>query len=152
MAEIQPAVEDLVICIDPPTLEEVKAAIKAMKSGKAGGADGVTAEMLKAEDTETTCFLTDIVKEILESEQSPEVWKTGLIVKLPKKGHFGECNNWRGITLLPITSKVFSKIIHTGLVAVLDEHIRQEQAGFCPVCSCCEHIFTLRQVLEQSKE
>ena len=44
MAEIQPAVEDLVICIDPPTLEEVKKAINAMKSGKAGGADGVIAE------------------------------------------------------------------------------------------------------------
>ena len=43
VVEIPPAAEDLDICIDPPTMEEVKAAIKAMKSGKACGADGVTA-------------------------------------------------------------------------------------------------------------
>ena len=64
MTEIPPAVEDLVICIDLPTLEEIKAAIKVMKSGKAGGTDGVTAEMLKAEDTETQRFLTDVFKDI----------------------------------------------------------------------------------------
>ena len=45
--------EDLDVCIYPSTMKEVKAAIKAMKSGKACGADGVTAEMLKAEETET---------------------------------------------------------------------------------------------------
>ena len=86
VAEIPPAVEDLDICIDPPTMEEVKAAIKVMKSGKAGGADGLTAEMLKAEETETPRVLMCIFREIWESETIPETWKTGLIIKLPKKG------------------------------------------------------------------
>ena len=76
----------------------------------------------------------------------------GLIVKLPNKGDLGECDNWRGITLYPIISKVFSKIIHTRLAAALDEHIRQDQASFGPGRSCSEHIFTLREILEQSKE
>ena len=58
---------------------EVKAAIKVMKSG---GADGVTAEMLKAKEIETPCLL---IREIWESETIPNAWKTGL-VKLPKKG------------------------------------------------------------------
>ena len=150
VAEIPPAVEDLDICIDPPTMEEVKAAIKAMKSGKAGGADGVTAEMLKAEEAETPRLLMCIFREIWESETIAEAWKTGLIVKLPKKGDLVDCNNWRGVTstLFPITSKVFSNIIHT----TLDEYIRKEQAGFRPGRSCSDHIFTLRQILEQSKE
>ena len=152
IAELPPAAEDLVICIDPSTLEEVKAAINAMKSGKVGGADGVTAEILKPEDTETPRFLTDVFEEIWESEQIPKAWKTGLIVKLAKKCDLGECNNWRGITLLPITSKVLSKIIHTRFAAALDEHIRQKQAGFRPGRSCFEHIFTLRQILEQSEK
>ena len=140
--------EDLDICIDPPTMGEVKAAIKMMKSGKAGGADGVTAEILKAEETETPRLLMGIFREIWESETIPEAWKTGLIVKLPKKGDLGDCNNWIGVTLLPITSKVFSKIIHTRLAETLDEtldeHIRREQAGFRRGCSCSDHIFTLR--------
>ena len=153
VAEIPPAVEDLAICIDPPTMEEVKAAIKAMKSRKASEADGMTAEMLKAEETETPRLLMRIFRKIWESETIPEAWKTGFIVKLPKKGDLGECNNWRGVTLLPITSKVFSKIIHTRLAETLDEYIRQEeQAGFRPGRLCSDHIFTLRQILEQSKE
>jgi len=86
-------------------MEEVKAAIKVMKSGEAGGADGVTAEMLKAEETETPRLLMCIFREIWESETIPEVWKTGLIVKLPKKGDLGDCNNWRGVTLLPLPAR-----------------------------------------------
>ena len=50
------------------------------------------------------------------------------------------------------TSKVFSKIIHTRLAETLDEYIRQEQAGFRPGRLCSGHIFTLMQILEQSKE
>ena len=140
--------EDLDICIDPPTMGEVKATIKMMKRGKAGGADGVTAEILKAEETETPRLLMGIFREKWESETIPEAWKTGLIVKLPKKGDLADCNNWIGVTLLPITSKVFSKIIHTRLAETLDEtldeHIRREQAGFRRGCSCSDHIFTLR--------
>ena len=140
--------EDLDICIDPPTMGEVKATIKMMKRGNAGGADGVTAEILKAEETETPRLLMGIFREIWESETIPEAWKTGLIAKLPKKGDLGDCNNWIGVTLLPITSKVFSKIIHTRLAETLDEtldeHIRREQAGFRRGCSCSDHIFTLR--------
>ena len=40
--------EDLRVNMDPPTANEVKSAIDNMKSGKAPGAEGVSAEMLKA--------------------------------------------------------------------------------------------------------
>ena len=152
LADIQPADTDLDICTDPPSLEEVTAAIKAMKSGKAPGADGVTAEMLKADVDVTAPILTEIFKQIWEEGQIPEVWKTGLIFKLPKKGDLGDCNNWRGITLLSLTSKVFSRIVLSRLTAVLEKDLRSQQAGFHPGRFCSDHIFTLRQILEQSKE
>ena len=53
------------------------------------GADGVTAEMLKAEETEAPRLLTCIFREMWERETIPEAYKTGLIVKLPKKGNLG---------------------------------------------------------------
>ena len=37
----------------------------------------------------------------------------GLIVKLPKKGNLRECTNWRGITLLPVISKIFGRVLIT---------------------------------------
>ena len=71
-------------------------AIKVMKNGKVPGSDGVTADMLKVEDTVTPRLL--IFSDIRETENIPEDWKMGLIVKLHKKGDLSNCNNWRGIT------------------------------------------------------
>jgi hypothetical protein len=86
LAYIQPEDIDLDICTDPLSLEEVTTAIQAMKSGKAPRADGVTAEMLKANVNVTVPILTKIFKQIWVEYKIPEAWKTGLIFKLPKKG------------------------------------------------------------------
>ena len=83
--------EDLLVNMDPPTANEVKSAIDSMKSGKAPGADGVSAEMLKAGGDVITETLIEIFKEIWEEEEIPVDWKTGLIVKLPKKGNLSLC-------------------------------------------------------------
>ena len=85
--------EDLLANMDPPTANEVKAAIDKMKSGKAPGADSISAEMLKAGGDIITETLTEIFKEIWEEEEIPVDWKTGLIVKLPKKGNLSVCKN-----------------------------------------------------------
>ncbi len=79
-----------------------------MKSGKAPGADCVSAEMLKAGADVITETLTETFKEIWEEEEIPVDGKIG-IVKLPKKGNLSLCKNWRGITLLSITNTVFSR-------------------------------------------
>ena len=55
------------------------------------------------------------------------------------------------ITLLSLTSKVFSRIILRRISAI-SNIIRQEQAGFRKWKSCFHHIFTLRQIIEQSAE
>ena len=123
-----------------------------MKSGKAGGLDGITADMLKAEEVDTPVYLHSILQNIWNDMILPTEWTTGLIIKLPKKGDLSNCNNWRGITLLSLTSKVMSRIIHTRLSSALDEKLRTEQAGFRKGRSCSDHIFTLRQILEQSHE
>ena len=82
-SQIPEAEEDVDVNTDQPTHEEVKMAIKVMTNEKAPGSDGVTAEMLKVEDTVTPRFLTQIFSYIWQTQNIPE--KMGLIVKLPKK-------------------------------------------------------------------
>ena len=77
-----------------------------MNSGKAPVADGVSAEMLNAGGYVITENLTEMFKQIWEGEEIPVDWKTGLFVKLPKKGNLNLCKNWRGIPFLTISSKV----------------------------------------------
>ncbi|PVD22610.1 hypothetical protein C0Q70_18430 [Pomacea canaliculata] len=55
-----------------------------MKSGKAPGADGITAEMLKADVYVTAPMLTEIFSQDWEPGKLPDACKTGLIFKLPK--------------------------------------------------------------------
>ena len=88
-----------------------------------------------------------IFQELLIFETMPEDWKTGLISKACH-GDLSDCNNWRGVTLLSLTTKVFSKI----MTAALEKDIRKQQAGFHKGRSCSDHIFTLKQILEQTRE
>ena len=84
------------------TRQEIKAALKNVKNGKATGMDTIMTELLKADTETTACALQDLFRTVWEVEVIPENWNCGLIVKLPKKGNFTECENWRGIMLLSV--------------------------------------------------
>jgi hypothetical protein len=71
-------------------------------------------------------------------------------VKIPKKGGYRNCNKWRGITLLVVISKVFTRIILDRISGILETGIWKEQAGFGPNRSCIDQINTLRIIIEQS--
>ena len=82
----------------------------------------------------------------------PGDWKKGILIKLPKKGDLGNCNNYRGITLLSIPGKVFNRIILNKLKDIVDPKPRDNQAGFRKNRSCVDQITTLRLIVEQSLE
>ncbi len=152
LADIPEAEQDLVIETGDITLKEVRDAIKTLKAGKAPGEDEICPEMIKMGGETTVHTVHKILNRIWRNEDMPEEWETGLIIKLPKKGDLAECGNWRGITLLPTTMKVFCRIILNRMRVVVDKIIREEQAGFRPGKSCADQIFTLRQILEQCVE
>ena len=60
-----------------------------------------------------------------------------------------ECGNWRGITLLPVAAKVMGKVIITRIRDTVDSRLKQEQAGFRRGGGTIEHIFILRNIIEQ---
>ena len=80
-----------------------------MKSGKAAGPDGIPPEALKADVQTSTEMIHPLLMKIWETEQIPEEWKKGYLVKLPKKWDLSSCNNWRGIMLLSIPSKILTR-------------------------------------------
>ena len=107
-------------------------AVQTLKNGKAPGIDQITAELLNA-DTESTCVELRRLFDLIWHEATvPEQWKQGLICKIPKKGNLRQCGNWRGVTLLPIASKVLGKILISRIQGSVDHRLRKEQAGFRP--------------------
>ena len=85
---------------------------------------------MKADAITTTYMLHHLFLKIWEQEKVPTQWKNGYLVKLPKKGDLGMCRNWRGITLLSVRSKVFTRILLDRMKGTLDERLREEQADF----------------------
>ena len=147
-----PAGEELNINTDPITVEEIKVALTKIKSGKAPGPDNIPPEALKADPDTTAKVMIDLLQSIWETEDIPEEWKKGLIVKLPKKGDLSDVQNWRGIQLLSLPSKVLTRIILKRIMTAIDKSLREEQAGFRAGRSCTDQIATLRIIIEQTVE
>ena len=122
------------------------------KRGKAAGVDEVGPDLLRADMEDTASRLARCYNRLWESEKWPQVWKKGLIVKIFKKGDLRECNNWKGVTLLPVISKIFCRMMLERIKIGIDKKLRKEQAGFRSKRSTTEHIFILRNILEQANE
>ena len=151
-ADPPPSESYLDIDTSPPGIAEVRLAIESMKNGKAPGIDSLQAELFKADISTTSRLLTDLFSKIWEEEVIPNDWTKGLIFTLPKKGDLGNCDNWRGITLLSVPSKIFCRILLKRIEKAIDSTLREEQAGFRRGRGCMDQIFALRNILEQSLE
>ena len=150
--DVQPADTGLDINCDAPTREEIAKAISKLNNGKAAGPDYVPAEALKADTKLSVEALSHLFEKIWTKQEFPKDWREGHLIKLPKKGDLSQCKNYRGITLLSITGKVFNRIILERMKDTVDLHLRDNQAGFRKNRSCLDQIATLGIIAEQSLE
>ncbi|VDP61197.1 unnamed protein product [Schistosoma curassoni] len=149
---IEAAPTDLPINVGPPKIEAISMAIRQIKSGKSAGPDNIPAEALKTDVAVTARILHYLFNKIWDGEQVPTDWKEGLLIKIPKKGDLSNCNNYRGITLLSISGKVFNRVLLNRMKDCVDAQLRDKQAGFRKDRSCTDQIATPRIIVEQSLE
>jgi hypothetical protein len=76
---------------DPPTLEEVRDSIKALRNNKAPGADNLPGELLKYGGDGVTTTIYSLITSIWEKEYVPEEWCRSVICPIYKKGDKLEC-------------------------------------------------------------
>ena len=93
--EILPARLDLPINTNSPTKKEIEEAIRQIKSNKAAGPDHIPPEAIKADMTTSVDILHTLFTKIWNEEDIPGDWKKRILIKLPKKGDLGNCNNYR---------------------------------------------------------
>ncbi|KAL1457148.1 hypothetical protein WDU94_001809 [Cyamophila willieti] len=117
----------------PPTFQEIKDIIKSLKNNKASGEDGIVAELWKYADNFSIQWLQKIIEDIWNSEILPEDWSTAVIHPIHKKGDKSDPNNYRGISLLSVTYKIFSRALLNRAEPILDRQLGEYQAGFLKV-------------------
>lgn len=140
------------LLIEKPSLEEVNEAIKSLKNNKAPGEDGISSEMLKYSGKEMRQCIYKLLVRIWEMEEMPQEWNEAIICPLHKKGDKTNCGNFRGISLLNVTYKVFTKILALRLKPFVESAVGEYQCGFRSGRSTTDQIFLLRSIMEKCYE
>ena len=101
---------------------------------KAAGSDGISGRMLLLCDTSIATPLKIIFQNILYTSIYPDMWKLANVTPIFKKGDKQLVKNYRPISLLPICSKLFEKLIFNSLYGYLRANglITNNQSGFRP--------------------
>lgn len=135
-----------------PSINEVKAAINKLKRNKSPGSDGIHAELIKSAGDSFAEHLHELFSRIWTTFTMPSDWSLSMITPIYKKGDKRECQNYRGISVLNSAYKVLSFILCERLKPYLADIIGDYQCGFRPGKSTTDQIFTLRQILEKTRE
>ncbi|KAK3515812.1 hypothetical protein QTP70_034025, partial [Hemibagrus guttatus] len=137
--------------VDKIRKDEVRKALKRMKSGKAVGPDDIPVEVWKCLGEAAVEFLTSLFNRVLESERMPEEWRRSVLVPIFKnKGDVQSCSNYSGITLMSHTMKLWERVVEARLRKVVE--ICEQQYGFMPRKSTTDAIFALRILMEKYRD
>lgn len=136
--------------VDQFRKDEVRKALKRMKSGKAVGPDDIPVEVWKCLGEMSVDFLTRLFNRILDSNKMPDEWRKSVLVPIYKKGDVQSCSNYRGIKLMSHTMKVWERVVEARLRQEVE--ICEQQYGFMPRKSTTDAIFALRMLMEKYRE
>ena len=113
------------------SIEELTKIVKNLKSN-AAGIDGLNLKAFKLLSTYLLPCLLYLVNLSLEVGQFPEALKQAKVLPLFKSGNKQDMTNYRPISLLPLFSKIYEKIVHRQLYEYLDKLgiLSESQFGF----------------------
>lgn len=94
----------------PPTIEEIKAAITALKRDTAIGCDGISTNAIK-DNPEAPRIYLSLLNDIWNTIQMPQEWKDMRVKPIPKSQHRATAQNTRPITCLSTSTKIMNTII-----------------------------------------
>ena len=82
-------------------------AFEKLKSHESPGIDQIPAELIKEGGRTIRYQIHKLIVSIWNKEELPADWKQSIIVPIYKKGDKTDCNNYRGISLLPTRTKLY---------------------------------------------
>ena len=132
------------------SLGEVRAAVTHAKLRKATGVDQIPSEVLKNETV--IRLLHKLIDYCFRNGVIPDQWLKSVINPIFKSGSkdVRDPLQYRGISLLCTTYKVYCSVLNARLTRWLDQNdkLADEQNGFRKARSCLDHIFTLNAIVQ----
>jgi hypothetical protein len=115
------------------TLADISNQINSINLKKAPGPDNITGKAIKSLPIEGHVVLMHIMNGINRLHHVPKIWKQAKIILIPKPGKDpSKTNSYRPISLLPIFSKIYEKLLHQLIKEDLEDLqiIPSHQFGF----------------------
>ena len=91
--------------------------LKNLKKRKAAGPDGLVAEMFLSSSHIVVPYLLKVFNCIYSAGVFPELWSKAVIIPIYKEGNPNDADNYRGISLTSVFSKIFTGILNKRLTA-----------------------------------
>ena len=138
-------------------ISDINTALDGLKNGKTADHDGNIAELLTKACINGSYILaphiTRIVNAIFTSGSFPTHESLGMIISIYKgNGDSADCNNYRGITIITVLSKLYATILNNRLSAwrmgSLERRARG-QGGFLKHHRTTDHIFMLQHFIDK---
>ena len=126
--------------------------IKSLNSNKAHGYDNLSIRMIKICEESISLPLKIIFETSLKHGVFPEIWKKANVVPSHKKENKTLIKNYRPISLLPIFSKIFERIIYNSLLNYFlsNKLFTPSQSGFLPGDSCIAQSLSIMHEIQTS--
>lgn len=140
------------IYLTPVNENDILKIIRNLKQTNSTGYDGINTKIIKKSAIPIVIPLTHIINLSLVQGKFPTELKRSVVKPLHKTGARSELGNYRPITLIPILSKIFEKVMYDKVYNFLsvERLLKEEQFGFRRNSSTTLACFNLIKELTQN--
>ena len=127
-----------------------------MNAKKSTGHDGLSPTILKLSAAALAAPLTTLFNYCIRTSKYPDDWKMSNVTPIHIKDEVTNKNNYRPVSVLPATSKLFEKVMFDQLYASFAPIFSSNVSGFLKGHSCATALIKLtddwRSALDENKE
>ena len=140
-----PRVHTGALTITPVTLDQLKRVLFSLPNKTSQIEGDIPVKILKLCFDLIGRYLLRVINTSFASECVPRSWKQAVVTPLHKKDDPSVVANFRPVTLVPVVSKIFERLVHEQLTCYLREnHIfSEDQYGFMSEHSTCTALLTV---------
>lgn len=119
---------------EPATTDEIRKIIEQLDTNTSCGIDGISTKSVKCIQNLIVTPLTNCINDCLARGVFPDSLKIAKVTPIHKSGDKSDPCNYRPISVLPVISKIFEKVIYTRIEKYLDTRkiLYKKQYGFRP--------------------
>jgi hypothetical protein len=136
----------------PMQLGELQTALGEMCMEKSPGPDGVVLEFYREFWKLIGPEFLEIIKTSIHNGRLPPGVTTGMLALLHKGGLRTALSNWRSITLLNLSYKIYTKALQLCLQPVLMEIVSWEQSAFLPLRFILDNILLTQETIAWAEQ